>query len=169
MVQSHIEYTSVFTDSQTIPDLKYNCRSCSESYYTRSSENNIISYHRKDNTTFLKMLEWEQENESCIQCPYGALCTGNNVRPRPNFWGYLHKGMLEFHQCPEGYCCSNTEDSMCNVYDYCRGNRTGIICGACQAGLSVSILTQKCIPDSQCGGDQWFWLVVTLYTIAYAL
>ncbi len=74
-----------------------------------------------------------------------------------------------FQQCPAGYCCSGSTSNTCSVYNYCPGNRTGTLCGACQEGFSVSILTGTCTPDNKCGGDQWFWLVAILTAMAYAL
>ena len=47
-------------------------------------------------------------------------------------------------------------------------NRTDTLCGACVKGFSVSILTGACTPDSQCGGDKWFWFLVVLAVMAYA-
>ncbi len=167
---NHItEYTSVSTDSQTIPDVKYKCIPCSDNYYSIAAESNTLSYIGNDNMTLAEKLNGNQETGSCEECPYGALCTGNNVMPRPNYWGYWHGGELVFQQCPAGYCCSGSDSSTCNVYDHCPGNRTDVLCGACNSGFSVSILTGACTPDSQCEGDQWFWLVAFLAMLAYAL
>ncbi len=44
-----------------------------------------------------------------------------------------------------------------------------MLCGSCQRGFSVAILTGDCIPDSRCGGDEWFWLLAALAAIAYTL
>ncbi len=159
-----IEYSSDHTKRQA----HYKCIPCSDNYYTRSVQTNTIYFNRKENITLVDRLT-EVWKESCIQCPYGALCTGNNVMPRPNYWGFWYEGKLHFHQCPAGYCCSGSDSSTCNRYDYCPGNRTDTLCGACQEGFSVSILTWSCISDDLCGGDQWFWLIVVLAAMAYAL
>ncbi len=43
----------------------------------------------------------------------------------------------------------------------------GILCGACKEGFSVSIITVVCMPNSKCGADEWFWLVVILAAFGY--
>ncbi len=107
--------------------------------------------------------------DTCRPCPYGGLCTGNSVTPRPNYWGYWHNGELVFQQCPASYCCSGSENSICGRFDYCEENRTGILCGSCRDNFSVSILSGVCTPNSTCGGDKWFWLFVISYAMMYAL
>ncbi len=167
---NHItEYTYVSTESHTIPDLKYKCTPCSDSYYTVGMQSNTLFYTGKGNISLPEKSNRNHLIDTCIPCPYGALCTGNNVMPRSNYWGYWHDGELKFQQCPAGYCCSGSDSSTCNVYDYCAGNKTGILCGACQEGFSVSILTGACTLDSQCGQDQWFWLIAVLAMLAYAV
>ena len=162
-----IEYSSASTNSQAIRDAHYKCSPCMDNYYTTSVEKSTL----RDNVYMgvrTPTKTDKNETSNCLQCPYGAICSGNNVIPRPNFWGYWYNGELVFHQCPAGYCCSGKNIDTCDVYDHCPGNRTGILCGACQNGFSVSILTGTCIPDNLCGKDQWFWPLVILVTMAYA-
>ncbi len=164
-----VQYNSISTDSNGITDMIYACNPCSDSYYFPFNVRMILSYSAGENTTVLNFQNTAHTSDVCTKCPYGAICTGNNVLPRPNYWGYWHKGKLHFSQCPAGYCCSGSDSSICNVYAYCAGNRTSTLCGACQDGFSVSILTGACTPDTQCKGDQWFWLFALLSAIAYAL
>ncbi len=164
-----IEYTPVSTDNQAIPDAHYKCSPCSDNYYSPGVENTALSYDGKSNISLEERVNRNQARGGCEECPYGAICTGNNVMPRPNYWGYWYEDELEFQQCPADYCCPGSEDSSCSVYNYCAGNRTGTLCGACREGFSVSILTGECTPDSECGGQWWFWLVAFLATVAYAL
>ncbi len=164
-----IEYTPVATENKGIPDAHYKCSPCSDNYYSPGVEITTLSYDGNRNVTLEEQLKRNRARGRCEECPYGAICTGNNVMPRPNYWGYWHEGELEFQQCPADYCCSGNEDSICSVYNYCAGNRTGTLCGACREGFSVSILTGECTPDSECGGQWWFWLIAFLATVAYAL
>ncbi len=164
-----VQYNFISTDSNRATDLIYDCNPCSDNHYFPSNVNMILSYSASENTSVISFQNTGQTSKICIKCPYGAICTGNNVMPRPNYWGYWYQGKLQFIQCPAGYCCSGGDSSICNVYDYCAGNRTSTLCGACQEGLSVSILTGACTPDTQCKGDQWFWLFALLSAMAYAL
>ena len=163
-----VEYNSPSSDSKSIRDVRYKCNPCSDNYYTISGTESYLSYDPSSNGSVVYTGSGDLTSDICSECPYGAICTGNNVMPRPNYWGYWHMDELVFQQCPAGYCCSNSGSSTCSAYDYCAGNKTGILCGACQEGFSVSILTGVCIPDSQCGEDQWFWLVAFSAAMAYA-
>ncbi len=151
--------------SSQVYNFIYMCGICTEGYYTTSVHRSVISYNMGTSV----MYETPEAKLNCIHCPYGAFCTGNNVIPRPNFWGYWHKSKLIFQQCPAGFCCSGTETAPCKSFDSCAGNRTGILCGACQKGFTVSILTGECTPNNQCARDQWFWMLVPLATLAYAM
>ena len=163
------EYASPSSGSGQITDIRYQCNPCSDNYYTTSKPDNMFSYSASGNNTGTGTEARNTASYSCIKCPYGAVCTGNNVMPRPNYWGYWHESELVFLQCPAGYCCSGSESSPCKVYDYCAGNKTGTLCGECQEGFSVSILTGACTPNSNCGNDDWFWLFAVLVAMAYAL
>ncbi len=163
----NIEYTSIAKDISLISDIKYKCRPCSDNYYSTSHTDFSVSYHTSKNNSILHFARTDRTIDKCTVCPYGAICTGNNVLPRPNYWGFWYKGKLVFKQCPAGYCCSGSDSNTCNMY--CPGNRTGTLCGSCQAGFSVSILTGACTSDIKCGGEQWFGILALLSTTAYAL
>ncbi len=162
----YIAHNPMTLHSPEIPGAHCKCSPCIYNHYATSVQTNILLYNGSGNLMHKRKLN---ANESCLQCPYGAVCTGNNVMPRPNYWGYWHEGKLMFIQCPAGYCCSNSDSSKCHAYNYCPGNRTGSLCGACQDNFSVSILTGACTPESLCGRDQWFWLVAILATMAYSI
>ncbi len=164
-----VQYNPIPVKGAPITDLKYECIPCGDNYYTKSSTNNLLSYSINDNISMPNFQNRDETSDICTKSPYGAICTGNNVIPRPNYWGHWYEGELEFLQCPAGYCCSGGDSSTCNMYNYCAGNKTGTLCGACQEDFSVSILTGACTPDSQCGGDQWFWMFAFLSAMAYAL
>ena len=159
-------FTGSANQSQRIlSNIVYECGVCERGMYSVSRQNNIITYPGNftvnQNTSLIE--------KHCVDCPYGAICSGNNVVPRPNYWGFWNKGELAFHLCPARYCCSGTENVPCKVYNHCANNRTGTLCGSCSEGFSVSMLTRQCIPDSNCGGGQWFWFLAFLTTLAYAI
>ena len=147
-------------------ELQYQCLPCSEGYYTISSHKQIhmhIYPQEKNSKT-------QQVNtKACIKCPYGASCSGNNVVPRQNFWGYWYEGQLSFQACPVGYCCSGNDKAPCDRFNTCAGNRTGALCGACQENFSVSVLTGRCTPNTKCQSDRWFWFIFLLMAITYTL
>ena len=71
---------------QHVHNLIYQYQACAESYYTTSNQENIITYPANTfNTSSSDILEVPDAKKGCIPCPYGALCSGNNVIPRPNY------------------------------------------------------------------------------------
>ncbi len=164
-----VSFDTDCTGSDFITDIQSECSSCSDNYYTTSSTCNVLSYGQRGNISVNNNSSVGDTSNICTICPYGAICTGNNVMPRPNYWGYWYEGGLVFLQCPAGYCCPGGASSTCNAYDYCAGNKTGTLCGACQDDFSVSILTGNCTPNSTCGSADWFWLFAVLVAMAYAL
>ncbi len=149
--------------------LMYECQPCPQLFYTPSNSKQPFMYPVDTNSSFVHTHKKKRKTESCLACPYGGVCSGHNVVPRPNHWGYWHQNKLIFIKCPLMYCCSGTGKAPCIRYDYCTGNRTGDLCGACQSGFSVSILTGVCIPDNACGRDSWFWPLASLGTLIYAM
>ncbi len=142
----------------------YECKTCPEMFYTDSAQENTLLYQSGHPIPFSL-----NNQRVCIKCPYGALCSGNNVVPRPNYWGYWHNGELVFQQCPAEYCCSGSADAPCKAYDYCAGHRTGTLCGVCQRGFSVSILTGNCVSDDKCQSQEWFWILAIIVAMAYVI
>ncbi|XP_065906983.1 uncharacterized protein [Dysidea avara] len=69
--------------------------------------------------------------------------------------GQSLNGMMEYYQCPPGYCqCSREDDggNICNsVYYYdnddlqCVCDRQGYLCGKCRGDKGVSVLLNKCV------------------------
>ncbi len=149
--------------------LSYECYPCPQTYYTNSHFLKELTYPFSSNISSFSLKSSEIKSKSCIPCPYGAVCSGNNVVPRPNYWGYWSNAELLFVKCPQGYCCSGKSKAPCKEYNSCAGNRIGVLCGACREGYSMTILTGKCIPDNQCGGDKWFWLLAFIGTMVYAM
>ena len=110
-------------------------------------------------------------NPFCFSCPDGANCS-RNIEAKPNFWGYPesnNSSSLKFVHCPPHYCKPiKSRDTNLSVYNSCRGNRDGVMCGRCMAGYSETLFSKKCKPSEKCQ-DPWIWLLMTVYTVAMAL
>ncbi len=152
-----------------LKSVSYSCAPCIESYFYSLPESKRIIFIGHDVLWMTNGTDQTTDMESCNPCPFGAVCSGNDVVPRPNYYGYWHKGELRFQLCPKGYCCSGTKQAPCTKFDYCAMNRTGVLCGACQEGFSMSILNGVCIANSQCGQDYYFWFLAILAPLGYAL
>ena len=79
-------------------------------------------------------------------------------RPPPLWIGYYHsgsnsedpvKGVLVHDHCPFDYCKPEQLSIQLNDTDrQCAFNHSGILCGACQPGLSLALGTSRCLKYS---------------------
>ena len=59
------------------------------------------------------------------------------------------KGLILHPNCPFDYCkIKPTNFTMNNTDKQCSYNRTGLLCGACQPGLSLALGSSQCLPCS---------------------
>ena len=84
---------------------------------------------------------------------YEVICdTGTWTFHRPtSMWiGYYGKEQVVIHpNCPFHYCKSeDTNLSLSNLDEQCAFNHSGILCGACQQGLSLALGTPQCLKCS---------------------
>ncbi len=141
------------------------CTSCPASYYIPSEGNFIVSYSAFEANFSVQDSGTNSSDLQCIDCPSGAECPGDDLYSKPNFWGFTTDEGIGFQQCPSEYCCT---DVPCSVYNQCIGNRAGTLCGACQEGYSLSMLSHFCIENTKCR-DHWLWILVVLAILIYML
>jgi hypothetical protein len=114
-------------------------------------------------------------NYECEKCPYGASCLNGTaeVQVLQNFWGFLEEKdnttlYPVFPICPFGYCCQHRT---CYPYNYCNGNREGILCGSCKDGYGEEFGTYVCRNSQECN-QKWqdwiFWPLVLFLGILFA-
>ena len=98
-------------------------------------------------------------NPNCSSCPIGANCT-NHIKALPNYWGYKDKhDIVNMIRCPNGYCCQEKET--CKGIDSCNVNRTGPLCGKCEANFTEALFSAKCFLVDDCPAA----LILVLYVI----
>lgn len=138
------------------------CHQCSPGLYSLQRGEVTAPLQKRVDSSF---------NPFCFPCPDGANCS-RNIEAKPNFWGYPESNnprSLKFVHCPPHYCKPiDRRDTNLSVYNSCRGNRDGVMCGRCMAGYSESLFSKKCKPSEKCQ-DPWIWLLMTVYTVAMAL
>ena len=135
---------------------KTSCEECPDKFY---------SLHRVLATGMNK-----SKGTECLDCPYGATCEHGNVKAKENFWGMNVSASfptMKFFPCPLGYC-GRPSDSNDYVYNACRGNRSGVLCGKCSDGYSETLYSPLCREKEKCN-DHWFWLATTIYVVLLAL
>ena len=72
------------------------CIPCSPSYYLPTDGLYTVRYFR--NVSGVQIIDpiLGSSNLKCLDCPYGAECTGSLLKPKPNFWGYKYEGKISF-------------------------------------------------------------------------
>ena len=124
------------------------------------------------NITFISCtcpIGFQQSNDSSSRCvcvcdlelhPYITLCDVSNsslTRVGTNSWiAYTNDthptGYVIHPNCPFDYCYPPTETISMNLNlpdgadAQCAYNRTGVLCGACQENLSLSLGSSRCLP-----------------------
>ena len=85
---------------------------------------------------------------------YGIKCnidTQKFNRPASMWIGYYREGQVTVHtNCPFHYCIPEDHDefTLNNQDDQCAFNHSGVLCGACQQGLSLALGTSQCLKCS---------------------
>ena len=93
------------------------------------------------------------------------------TRPPPKWIGYFHSsrksaGVLLHDNCPFDYCKSEELPIKLNESDaQCAFMRSGILCGACQSGLSLTLGTSQC---KECS-NIYLALLLAFATAGFAL
>ena len=126
-----------------------------------STDSNINLRHSANIfVTFLKCprgLELSSDFYECDCEPhlknYGLICdtgTWTFYRPASMWIGYYGKEQVVIHpNCPFHYCKSEDTDlSLSNQDEQCAFNHSGVLCGACQQGLSLALGTSQCLKCS---------------------
>ena len=166
------DHTGVLGERQSVQELGRVCGFLS--YTVRSSENTTqlhisvestsssisLRYQTVISVTFLECppgLELSSDFSICECEPhlknYGLLCdTGTWTFHRPaSMWiGYYGEKQVVIHtNCPFHYCKSEgTNLSLSSQDEQCAFNHSGILCGACQQGLSLALGTSQCLKCS---------------------
>ena len=166
------DHTGELGERQNVQELGRVCGFLS--YIVRSSENTTqlhIAIESSDSNTnfrhpaiisvsFLQCptgLELSRDFSVC-ECErhlknHGLICdTGTWTFHRPaSMWiGYYGKQQIVIHSnCPFHYCKSeDTNLSLSNQDEQCAFNHSGVLCGACQQGLSLALGTSQCLKCS---------------------
>ena len=71
---------------------------------------------------------------------------GGTVWVNASFVGNKSNGVVVHHHCPYGYCNTAELDIRLDMPDaQCNFNHSGILCGGCRTGLSLTLGTSQCL------------------------
>ena len=141
--------------------VRYSCSPCSEGFY--SLDMGHLSLISGLSLSFTFLMEMNYTNVTCRKCPYGGYCRDGTVHALLGFWGYTEGDDIRFELCPSGYCC---DQERCDSFDECADQRTGVLCGQCQADHSQAFADSQCLADEDCD-DTWVWVLLAVYGLLY--
>ena len=101
----------------------------------------------------------------CYSCSFGSSCQ-HRIKPKPNFWGYVHKGKAFMVVCPPSYCCQTL--NQCTALNSCNSKRTGRLCGKCKHGYFQSMFSNDCLEEKICKTGK-FWAVAILMCLLFTV
>ncbi len=152
---------------QHLSQASYECVACYRNEYTlESSYVEVAPISLLENVPYATYIN--TSTVECHTCPYGGNCTDGTVVAQPNFWGHVQDSEVKFYDCPEGYCCGKNTIP-CMNFDTCAPNHTGQLCGQCNSGYSLSILTANCVLESECERFYWFVIIGILWAFGNVL
>ena len=118
---------------------------------------------------------WQFPNSQKCEC-YNAsdivFCSGSSSTIKRGYWFGSVTGKPTVTFCPINYCnftCCETSDGYYHLSpvrtDQCRSHRSGIACGSCEYGYTLSFDSAKCVNIESCTAGQT--VLVILSTVAY--
>lgn len=160
-------YNAIYTKVQRTFQLSDNyvytfrCQACRSGTYTLGTGFQQTTIHPlRSITQYNKSLE-------CYTCPSGGNCR-KELKSRENFWGYVDKERAKFLPCPEGYCCSESQNT-CRSLSSCGKHRTGKLCGQCAKGYHVNYFSDKCEPNNNRSLKSLFWFIFIALAMTYSV
>ena len=165
-------YEIILEDGQTVQGLGQDCGLLIYHFKISEKHNNSIQLHlsvdtaNQENSLAIVHLtilncppgfELSNDFSTCGCEPhlktFGIKCdiqTQTFNRPGSTWIGYYRDKQVTVHNnCPFRYCKSENKDFILdNQDDQCAFNHSGVLCGACQQGLSLGLGTSQCLKCS---------------------
>ena len=145
------------TNSGTATSKHVRCNYCPKGEYTLRLSN-ISGLNSNES------IENRIESQ-CLPCSFGAVCK-LGIRPRPNFWGYVHKNTAFMTVCPPDFCCQTSDK--CITLNSCNSRRAGRLCGKCKPGYFQSFFTNDCLEEKVCKTGK-FWAVALIACLVFTV
>ena len=99
-------------------------------------------------------------------------CSGSSSTIKRSYWFGSVNGKSTVTTCPNNYCNFTCCEITNGIYhlspvrtNQCRSHRTGVACGNCKKGYTLSFDSTECIEVTQCTAGQT--ILVTMLTLLY--
>ena len=121
----------------------------------------------------------------CYNASGVVYCSGSTSAIRRGYWFGNVNGISIVTFCPINYCnftCCKTTNGYYELsperFNQCRSHRSGIACGSCEEGYTLSFDSAECIDVNRCTTGQtiltitltviyWFVVVIAVFIIMY--
>jgi len=107
----------------------------------------------------------------CYNASNAVYCTGSISTIKRGYWFGLVYGQSTVSICPNNYCKFTSFEATNGFYhlspkrsNQCNSHRSGIACGSCEEGYTLSFDSVECVSINKCNTGQTV-LVVTLSTL----
>ena len=148
-------------------------RTCGNLTYSITTKASHVELHLTVEEALTSSLATATINVTFLPCPFGFQPSGNPQkcdcaqeltgipgvwcdidtitvhRPAAMWIGNYSNSLITHDNCPLDYC--TPEDSSLSLWkqdDQCTFNHSGVLCGACQTGLSLALGTSQCLQCS---------------------
>ena len=131
---------------------------------------------------------WQYPNSKKCEC-YNAsdivFCSGSSSTIKRGYWFGSVAGKPTVTFCPDNYCnftCCETSNGYYHLSpvrdDQCRSHRSGVACGRCKEGYTLSFDSVECIHMKECSIGQkilllalillyWTIIIVTVFSLMH--
>ena len=131
--------------------------------------------------------QYHRESQKC-ECYNNSgivFCSGSSSAIKRGYWFGSVTGISTVTFCPINYCnftCCKTTNGYYELspvrVDQCKSHRSGIACGSCEEGYTLSFDSPECIDVNKCTTGQtilivtltvfyWFIVIVAVFIIMY--
>ena len=115
---------------------------------------------------------WQYPNSKKCEC-YNAsdivFCSGSSSTIKRGYWYGSVTGKPTVTFCPDNYCnftCCETSNGYYHLSpvrdDQCRSHRSGVACGRCEEGYTLSFDSVECIHMKECSIGQKILLLASI-------
>ena len=141
----------------------------------RTSQSKTISVNLIVELSKCRLGFWYSSNTQICECydtSNVVSCSGSSSTIKRGYWFGIVDGKSTITSCPNNYCNFTCCEITNGIYhlspiraNQCRSHRSGIACGACETGYTLTFDSPKCIEVNKCTTGQM--VLVTVLSFLY--
>ena len=138
----------------------YNYSVFISTYFVRISRSKLISVNLVVEISQCHLGFWHSSRSQICECfntKNIISCSGSNSTIKKNYWFGIVSGKSTVASCPNNYCDFTCCQITSGIYhlspiraNQCKPHRSGIACGNCQKGYTLSFDSPECVEVNKC-------------------